>query len=227
LVGVPLSGFVSGAVGSVAGYYGVKSGLSNNLVGSFLIGGVPAAITAQITGGDPFQAFIIGGTVAAFNHYLHDGPKPKSSLTKMKEWYKKNYNKVDAVVGVVGGSLEVAGGLFSEIPSAGLSSVLVVDGAARISLNGSRLIAYWQGQDEVGDNIPSNFGGVLGKIIDTSVSGGQQNFNQTGIAQITLGAGNDLGIFLATGGSGGAFVSPARATMISNIVHKVNIPVFY
>ena len=62
---------VSGAIGSVAGSIGVSTGLSKSLVGSFVIGGVPAAITAKIMGGDPFQAFITGGTVAAFNHYLH------------------------------------------------------------------------------------------------------------------------------------------------------------
>ena len=81
--GDPFQGMVSGTIGSVAGSIGVSTGLSKSLVGSFVIGGVPAAITAQIMGGDPFQAFITGGTVAAFNHYLHNGPKkPKVSSPK-------------------------------------------------------------------------------------------------------------------------------------------------
>jgi hypothetical protein len=83
--GDPFQGMVSGAIGSVAGSIGVSTGLSKSLVGSFVIGGVPAAITAQIMGGDPFQAFITAGTVAAFNHYLH---KISQEITPLydKEW---------------------------------------------------------------------------------------------------------------------------------------------
>ena len=69
-------GAISGLVGSLTGSAGTSLGISNSLVGSYLIGGTASAITSQITGGDPFQAFITGGTVAAFNHYLHKLDSP-------------------------------------------------------------------------------------------------------------------------------------------------------
>jgi RHS repeat-associated protein len=81
-------GAISGVIGTVAGNIGIRTGLSKNLVGAFVIGGVPAAITATIFGGDPLQAFITGGTVAAFNHYLHDKPK-KTKQQQLVEYTKK------------------------------------------------------------------------------------------------------------------------------------------
>lgn len=66
-----VQGAISGLVGSVAGIAENSLGISNSFVGNFVIGGIASAITAQIMGGDPFQAFITGGSVAAFNDFLH------------------------------------------------------------------------------------------------------------------------------------------------------------
>ena len=85
-------GAISGIVGSVAGGIGISTGLSQSLVGAFVIGGTPAAITATIFGGDPLQAFITGGTMAAFNHFLHNGPIKKLAPNPESDDYVINTN---------------------------------------------------------------------------------------------------------------------------------------
>lgn len=70
----PVSGFVGGAVSSLTAGLIPKSFTDKiGLLGNFALGGTSSALTTLITKGDPTQAFIIGGSVAAFNHYLHGG----------------------------------------------------------------------------------------------------------------------------------------------------------
>jgi RHS repeat-associated protein len=70
-------GAVSGTIGSVLGRQ--TQGIDAGLVGNFVIAGSISAITASVIGGDPFQSFVTGGAVAAFNHYLHGPKRPKNN----------------------------------------------------------------------------------------------------------------------------------------------------
>lgn len=77
-----LQGTISGSIGSVLGRR--TQHIEAGLVGSFVIAGSISAITASVIGGDPFQAFVTGGSVAAFNEYLHGPKKPKSNQLNPK-----------------------------------------------------------------------------------------------------------------------------------------------
>ncbi len=72
----PLAGFASGIVSSLTAGLIPKSFTNKiGLLGNYVLGGASSALTTLITKGDPMQAFITGGAVAAFNHYLHDRPR--------------------------------------------------------------------------------------------------------------------------------------------------------
>lgn len=70
----PAMGMLGGAVSSYTASLMPES-LTNKmgLLGNFALGGASSALTSLVTKGDPMQAFIIGGGVAAFNHFMHSG----------------------------------------------------------------------------------------------------------------------------------------------------------
>jgi hypothetical protein len=80
-------GAISGAVGHLVGE-ALNSGASKllgrstddlGLLGYFVTGGGTSAAVAYATGGDPMQAFIIGGATAAFNSFMHDKGHTKAA----------------------------------------------------------------------------------------------------------------------------------------------------
>jgi hypothetical protein len=105
----------------------------------------------------------------------------------------------DASLGIVGGSLEVAAGVFGEILSGGLSTIAIVDGVGRIGMNMMRLAAYSSGNSSVGKALPSNLGGMAGKIYDGAIL--NKGFFDSGPAQNVLGISNDAAAFIFGGGS--------------------------
>lgn len=107
----------------------------------------------------------------------------------------------DASLGIVGGVVEVALGVAGQAFTAGLSTALIVDGVYRIGTNTFRLAAYLTDNGNVGDALPNNIGGMVGKIID-GVNGGK--FENVGPWQTGLGVSNDLATFVVSGGNASA-----------------------
>lgn len=111
------------------------------------------------------------------------------------------WNRCDAVVGLFGAVAEITIGVAIEGFTGGISTFLVVDGFYRATANVSRLVAYSTGNKEIGNNIPTSGGAILGKLIDGANG---TNWNQTGTAQASLGMANDLTTLILSGGSGSA-----------------------
>ena len=84
-------GFVSGALGSL-GAKGWTAMVGENVAkngGMIAFGALSGGIGAELSGGNFFKGFMIGGVVAGFNDLLHsDGPKPKIST-----WLRNYLNK--------------------------------------------------------------------------------------------------------------------------------------
>ena len=76
---------------------------------------------------------------------------------------------------------------------------MIVDGVYRIGMNSARLTAYLTANKNIGNALPSNLGGMVGKLMDG------ENFSKVGKMQIALGATNDLATFFMTGGNGSAW----------------------
>ncbi|HTB99874.1 MAG TPA: RHS repeat-associated core domain-containing protein, partial [Ferruginibacter sp.] len=114
-----------------------------------------------------------------------------------------NHDYFDASVGIIGGATEfaVAGGL--DWLSGGLATPLtmglMIDGATRVGLNGTKLLTYASGNKLAGNAIPVNIGGVVGKGADL-LSG--QSIYSYGKGQMIGAATNDVISFITTGGSG-------------------------
>lgn len=83
--------------------------------------------------------------------------------------------------------------------SGGLSTVGIVDGAGRIFMNSMRIVAYSTGNSSVGKALPSNLGGMAGKIYDGAIL--NKGFFGSGLAQNVLGVSNDAAGFILGGGS--------------------------
>ena len=105
----------------------------------------------------------------------------------------------DASLGIVGGGLEVAAGVFGEVLTGGLSTIAIADGVGRIGMNTMRLAAYSTGNSSVGKALPSNLGGMAGKIYDGAIL--NKGFFESGPAQNVLGVSNDAAAFIFGGGS--------------------------
>jgi hypothetical protein len=105
----------------------------------------------------------------------------------------------DASLGIVAGSLEVAAGVFGEVLTGGLSTMVIIDGGGRIGVNTMRLVAYATGSSSVGKALPSNLGGMFGKFYDGAIL--NRDFFDIGPAQNVLGLSNDAAAFIFVGGS--------------------------
>jgi len=146
--------------------------------------------------------FVIGKSVSGlgFNQEIllpenllkiSDSPHGSSTV----DWF----GIADASLGLIGGGLEVTAGVFGEVITGGLSSLAVVDGIGRIGMNSMRLAAFSSGNSRIGNAVPSNLGGVAGKIYDYSVL--NKCFFQTGPMQNALSISNDAAAFIFGGGS--------------------------
>jgi hypothetical protein len=105
----------------------------------------------------------------------------------------------DSSIGIVGGAAEIILGVAGEAFTAGLSTVLIVDGVYRVGMNSFRLVSYLTYNEKVGNALPNNLGGMAGKIIDGANGG---DFFDVGPWQIGLGVTNDVGSFVISGGTG-------------------------
>jgi len=115
----------------------------------------------------------------------------------------------DASLGIVGGCLEFASGFFGEALLPGVSTIpatwLMIDGGGRIGMNAMRLAAYSTGNSSVGKALPSNLGGMAGKIYDGAIL--NKGFFDSGPAQNVLGFSNDAAAFIIGGGSNLSVIS--------------------
>ncbi|WP_026714000.1 RHS repeat-associated core domain-containing protein [Flavobacterium daejeonense] len=107
----------------------------------------------------------------------------------------------DSSIGIVGGTAEIILGVAGEAFTGGLSTALIIDGGYRIGANSLRLISYVSGNNDIGNSLPSNIGGTIGKITD-GMNGG--SFIQVGKWQNRLGIANDISSFILSGGNGSA-----------------------
>lgn len=71
-----LQGFVSGAVGSIAGSYWME-GFGKGGAAMVAFGALSGGVGAELTGGNFFKGFLHGGVVALLNHEAH---RPKSTF---------------------------------------------------------------------------------------------------------------------------------------------------
>ena len=105
----------------------------------------------------------------------------------------------DASLGIIGGALEVTAGVFGEVLTGGVSTLACVDGVGRIGMNSIRLAAILTGNSAVGKALPSNLGGMAGKIYDGAIL--NKGFFEIGPAQNVLGVSNDAAAFIIGGGT--------------------------
>jgi RHS repeat-associated protein len=114
----------------------------------------------------------------------------------------------DATIGMLGGAGEIATASAAEVGSEGLSTAvsvpLAIDGWGRVGTNFNRLAAYFGGNKALGDALPSNIGGYVGKTVDV-FSG--VDFYSTGKGQAILGGTNDLLLIISPYGNAGAWES--------------------
>jgi hypothetical protein len=74
-----------------------------------------------------------------------------------------------------------------------------VDGVGRIGMNTLKLTAFSTRNSSVGKALPSNFGGMAGKIYDGAIL--KKGFFEVGPTQNVLGISNDAAAFILGGGS--------------------------
>jgi hypothetical protein len=127
---------------------------------------------------------------------------------------------LDSSIGIAGGTAEVVLGVAGEAFTAGLSTALIVDGVFRIGTNSFRLVAYLTTNGQVGNALPSNLGGMVGKITD-GVNG--REFYDVGPWQIGLGVTNDIASFVATGGNGSAITGVLSTQGLTRGAHLYSI----
>ena len=125
---------------------------------------------------------------------------------------------IDATLGIVGGVGEVLVGIGGELFTAGLSTAILLDGAYRIGTNTAKLGVALSGDQALANAIPTNFGGLIGKIID-----GYQGANilDVGIYQSSLGLANDIGVLITPAGNAGAIRAMAQSPSLWNGVGLV------
>ncbi|MCT4580137.1 MAG: hypothetical protein N4A35_01860 [Flavobacteriales bacterium] len=104
----------------------------------------------------------------------------------------------NAGLGMGLGLLEVAAGAGGEVLTAGLSTAVIIDGAARVGSSSVKLFHLLQGNTSAGIATPSNLGGWIGKGVDMSFGA---SYNDIGIGQGVGGFTNDFATFVAGGGS--------------------------
>jgi uncharacterized protein YqgV (UPF0045/DUF77 family) len=93
-----LQGFVSGALGSLAGSYW-KDYISNSGAGMIAFGALSGGIGAELTGGNFFTGFLQGGIVAGLNHAMHSyAMKTKIVNTLQEEMEAVNLDPSDTKV---------------------------------------------------------------------------------------------------------------------------------
>jgi len=114
-------------------------------------------------------------------------------------------------VGLLLGVGEITVGAGGEIPSAGVSTALIIDGGIRVGSNATKLYFLFKGDSKRGVATPSNAGGWIGKIVDVT-SGSSYN-------EISMGQGvgsfvNDFMTFVVSGGSG---LSLSKALMYPSV----------
>jgi len=112
---------------------------------------------------------------------------------------KRQAGILDASIGVVGGLGEMGTGAGGEVFTGGLSTALIIDGAGRVFTNGARLIAYATDNTKIGDALPSNLGGMAGKLMD----GGR--FDKVGVMQTSLSVANDLAVIISPAGNASGY----------------------
>jgi hypothetical protein len=98
-----------------------------------------------------------------------------------------------------------------EIPSAGISNVLVVDGSARVGAAFTNLAARIT-NSPMDVNVPSNLGGMAGSLIDKASETPNNGFSTS------LGLANDF----ATAAIGGGVLAPTASTTL-NMVNNLNL----
>ena len=119
------------------------------------------------------------------------------------------YDKIDAVIGTFAAIGEIATGVASEGFTAGISTVLVVDGIFRLQ-NALKLIAYSTNNAHMGKAIPSNGGALLGKIIDGANG---SKWDDTGVYSASFGLTNDIATTILSGGTAAAMASSFNAEL--------------
>jgi len=145
-----------------------------------------------------------------------DGGPPIKSKTNWK-------GIVDASIGVTGGVLEVTGGVLLEGLTGGISTFMIIDGVGRIGMNTIRLAAYATNNSSAGNSLPTNFGGMAGKIFDGAVSG--NGFLEVGTGQMAGEIVNDAVGFTVGGGSnahvilGSGYGVAARSRAMANYTY--------
>jgi RHS repeat-associated protein len=131
----------------------------------------------------------------------------------------------DATIGILGGVGEIATASAAEIGSEGLSTAvslpLAIDGWGRVGTNVNRLAAYFGGNKTLGNALPSNIGGFVGKTVDI-FSGGDPY--SKGKGQAILGGTNDLLLILSPWGNAGAWQSVLETP---NLLNSVSLGVSY
>jgi len=99
-----------------------------------------------------------------------------------------------------------------------VSVPLAVDGWGRVGTNVNRLFAYFGGNKALGDAIPSNIGGYIGKTIDV-VEG--KDFYKVGNTQAILSGTNDILLVISPAGNAGAWKSVVEYPGLWNSVGLV------
>ena len=123
----------------------------------------------------------------------------------------------DATIGMLGGASEIATASAAEVGSEGLSTAisvpLAIDGWGRVGTNFNRLVAYFGGNKALGDALPSNIGGYVGKTVD--IFSGVDLYS-TGKGQAILGGTNDLLLMISPWGNAGAWKSVLETPSLWN-----------
>jgi RHS repeat-associated protein len=125
----------------------------------------------------------------------------------------------DASIGMLGGAGEIAAGSAAEVGSEGLSTAvsvpLVIDGWGRVGTNFNRLAAYFGGNKALGDALPSNIGGYVGKTLDIFTG---VDLYSVGKGQATLGLTNDLLLIISPWGNASAWKSIMELPNLQNTI---------
>ncbi|NJB82058.1 hypothetical protein [Wenyingzhuangia aestuarii] len=117
----------------------------------------------------------------------------------------------DAIMGTLGGALEVGTGVLTEPVSLGTSTILIVDGSYRVIANGADVIAIIGHYDY---DIPNNLGALLGSALDFLT----RTDSNDHLHEDVLGYANDAYTFVATGGTVGNAKTLAAAVEKGNVI---------
>jgi len=140
------------------------------------------------------------------------------SRTNTTKTSKKSYDYeaiTSASVQMVGGLAEAAMGAGSEFLSGGASTPaslpLLIDGSARVGLNGERLYDLLMSPEQE-SNTASNIGGAFGQVLDYTFTG----ISSYGPFQAAGSIINDFGMFSFYGGTGAAMYEAQKAPTLLN-----------